>query len=138
MLLSAVIVALVATVGFALQREMAPKVTGKPVAAAFGEQPVRALSAEEEAYAAALWPIHSEVKLFAVTMTFAGLAYKTEDHDLRRLEAKVRPLTESFRAATGRARALAVPASLQRVHDQYLEALALYENAATEMVKATR
>jgi hypothetical protein len=33
------------------------------------------LTAAEEAYAAALWPIHSDVKLSAVHMTFAGLSY---------------------------------------------------------------
>ena len=52
----------------------------------------RALTAEEEAYAAALWPLHSEVKLAAVRMTFAGIAYRTEDHDPEQLAAKVRPL----------------------------------------------
>ena len=37
-----------------------------------------ALTVEEETYAAQLWPIHSEVKLAAVNMSFAGIAYNVD------------------------------------------------------------
>src|SRR5215467_8223934 len=89
-MLSATVAALVAMVGFALQRELARHVGPAPVTAVKTEPEQKALSAEEEAYAAALWPIHSEVvEVSAVDMSFAGIAYVTEHHDPHRLEAKV-------------------------------------------------
>ena len=130
LLLAGVIVVLTAVVGYALQRELARQPAGdtaEPVAAAV---PTRALSADEEAYAAALWPIHREAKLAALGMTFAGIAYKTNDQDPSRLEAEVAPLAQSFRAAIAKAEALDVPASMREVHERYLGVLALYENAA--------
>ena len=98
----------------------------------------RALSAAEEGYATALWPIHREVKLAALGMSFAGIAYKTNGQDPNRLEAEVKPLGESFRAAIAKAQGLEVPESMREVHARYLEALALYENASEEMVEAAR
>lgn len=135
LLLSGVIVALTATVVYALQRELTPRPVRSPLPASIS-QPVKAFSAEEEAYAAALWPIHSEVKLSAVRMSFAGIAYKTEDHDPRLLEAKVRPLVEEFATAAAKVRVLGPPASLREVHDRYLEALALYESASSTTARA--
>jgi hypothetical protein len=96
---------------------------------------VRALSAEEEAYAAALWPVHSEVKLAAVRMIFAGLAYKTEDQDARKLKAKVQPLTQTFESAGKRVSVMKPPASLQSAHESYVQAVASYKAATREMVK---
>jgi len=134
--LSTVILALVAMVGVAMQRELIPRVASSPVAGGTTGSEPNALSAEEEAYAAALWPIHSEVvEVSAVDLSFAGVAYVIEHHDAYRLEAQVLPLREIFRTAAGKAQAMVVPASMQKVHDQYLEALALYETASAEMVK---
>jgi len=40
---------------------------------------------DEEAFAAALWPTHSEVvEPTAVRLTFAGMIYATDDHDVRK------------------------------------------------------
>lgn len=96
---------------------------------------VRALSAEEEAYATALWPIHSEVKLAAVRMIFAGLAYKTEDHDAKKLRTKVQPLTRTFENAGKRVAKVRPPASLQEAHESYVTAIKLYSSATVEMIK---
>ena len=93
LLLAGVIVILMAVVAYALQHEFARQPAGNIAAPAASAVPARALSAEEEAYAAALWPIHREVKLAALGMTFAGIAYKTDSQDRARLEAKVEPLT---------------------------------------------
>jgi hypothetical protein len=71
-------------------------------------------------------------------MSFAGLAYKTEDQDLRRLEAAVRPLREAFRTALDDAGRLKAPPTLGRVRDQYVEALTLYEAASAEVMKFTQ
>src|SRR5712692_9926796 len=135
-LLSAVVAVLGAVMVVAVQREMAPRVASAPVVSAMGVPQQSALSVDEEAYAAALWPLHSEVvEASAVEMSFAGVDYMTEHRDARRLEAKVLRLHEVFQGAAMKARALEVPASMKEVHGQYIEALSLFENASAEMVK---
>jgi len=137
------LVGLGAIVALAMMRE-SRRVTvpvSNPVAAggAFAGHPERAaLSAEEENYAAALWPIHQQVKSTAVRMTFAGLSYKLGDSDRVAVKDKVVPLTQVFREARAQAAKLKVPASLVRQHQQYLDALKLYEDASIEMVKVAR
>jgi hypothetical protein len=138
MLLSAVIVVLAMIVGFALWREVAPGIAKAPAAPVPAAPAQAALSGEEEEFAAALWPIHSEVKLSAISMSFAGLAYKTDDHDPGKLAEKLQPLADGFKAAAARAQALEAPASMAKVRGLYLEALALYENASAEMLMAAR
>jgi hypothetical protein len=133
-----VIVVLLAVVAYALQREFAPQSAGDIGAPMTGAVPVRALSTEEEAYAAALWPIHREVKLAALGLSFAGIGYKTDGQDPARLEAEVKPLAQEFRAAIAKARALEVPASMRDVHERFLGALASYRTAADEMLQAAR
>jgi hypothetical protein len=134
--LSAIVAALLAMVGVAMQRELPRRGAPSPVAAVKTGPEQKPLSTEEEAYAAALWPIHSEVvEISAVEMSFAGIAYVTEHHDAHRLEAKVTALGDRFRTAAKEARFIPVPVSMRQVHDQYLEALALYESASAEMVK---
>ena len=129
-LLSTVMAALLGVVVYAVQREVGSR-SGLGDGARHGPPPVsddahRALSAEEEAYAAALWPLHSEVKLAAVRMTFAGIAYKTEDHDPEQLAAKVRPLGGTLETVAAKVRSLEPPPSLRPVHDRYVGALGLY------------
>jgi hypothetical protein len=140
---SAVVALLVAISGYALQRELAPRPPAASAAASFagglamGNALLNApaLSAEEEAYAAALWSIHSEVKLSAVRMIFAGIEYKTEGHDAGKLVAAVKPLTGKFAHAAARVRDLDPPATLQDAHQSYLEALDQYAHATREMMK---
>ncbi len=103
-----------------------------------GHQERPALSAEEEAYAAALWPVHEKIKTSAVQMTFAGLSYKLGDIDRMAVKERVMPLTKVFRDARSQASQLRVPASLEKQHEVYLGALKLYEDAAVEMVKIAR
>ena len=134
-LLSAVVLSLTAVVGYAVQRELTRQEAGEPVAATV-VVPQRALSGAEQDYAAALWPIHSEVKLAAVEMSFAGIAYKMGDQNAQGLEAKLKPLADKLETAMTRARALAVPPSMIEVQDRYLGALARYEQAAAEMISA--
>jgi hypothetical protein len=138
LLLASVIVVLMAVVVYALQREFTRQAPGDATAPTTVAAAATALSATEEGYATALWPIHREVKLAAIGMSFAGIAYKTNGEDPNRLEAEVKPLRESFRAAISKAQGLEVPESMREVHARYLEALALYENASEEMVEAAR
>ena len=136
--LGVLIVALIATVGFAVQREIGSKATAPSAATAPVAREAHSLTAAEDSYAEALWPIHSETKLTAVRMSFAGLSYKTDERNLAKLDAKLQPLIESFKAAGVKAQALDVPPSLQKIHQHYLDALALYETASIEMAKVTR
>lgn len=139
-LVAAIAAVLSAVVALAVQRELAANKPPSAAAAfvagiAMSGYNAQALTAEEEAYAAALWPIHSEVKLAAVRMIFAGLNYKTEDQDARKLKTKVQPLTQTFLNAAKRVDGLRPPASLQDSHDSYREALGLYTSATREMVR---
>jgi len=93
------------------------------------------LTAAEEAYAAALWPIHSDVKVSAVQMTFAGLSYKLGELDRGGLHVRLHGLNERFAAATAQLRQLQPPASMQTLHGEYREALRLYREAVVEMVR---
>jgi hypothetical protein len=137
-LLSCVVTALLGVVVYAVQREFGTGSASATVTAArlpVEEDAHQALSAEEEAYAAALWPLHSEVKLAAVRMTFAGIAYKTEDHDLGQLVAKVRPLGGTLETIAQKVRSLEPPSSLRPIHERYVEALGLYGAASAQMIK---
>jgi len=144
--LAIVVVPLAAFVSYAAIRETnkqppAPAPIAPSAAAAFtaglgmDRTSLGALSPEEEAYAAALWPIHGEVKLAAMRMTLAGITYKVDHNDPAKVKATVQPLTATFQSALQRTRQLHPPASLKDAHASYLEALALYNDASREMVK---
>jgi hypothetical protein len=129
---------LAGTLVFALQHELQPRPTPQAAPEMSPRPEPRALTAEEESYAASLWEIHREVTLSAVAMSFAGIAYETETHDARQLERKIEPIGKFFSNAEQRVRGLAVPASLSKVHGQYLEAMALYRKASDEMLEFTK
>jgi len=71
-------------------------------------------------------------------MSFAGIVYETETHDARQLEQKIEPIAKFFGNAEQRVGDLAVPASLSKVHGQYLEAMGLYRKASDEMLEFTK
>jgi len=137
-ILAAIILLLLGVTGFALQHELAskPPSAASSFTAGLGSVPNAVpLSAEEEAYAAALWPVHSEVKLAAVRMIFAGLNYKTGGADAASVREKVQPLTATFQSAASRVRGIEVPPSLADAHQSYLDALSLYASASKEMIR---
>ena len=134
---AAFVTALLLVIAFAVQREMRskPQTAGAvPLTERSVERP--AMTAAEEAYAAALWAIHSQVKLDSVRMTFTGLSYKMGDIKSAELAARVAPLSASFRSAREHARAMTPPPSLHAVHERYLAALQRYEQAAATMIQA--
>ena len=105
-------------------------------AAPMGESHDRApLGADDERYAHGLWKIHSAVRTEAVRMSFTGLAYKTGEIPREAVRERIAPLAKFFDAASQDVRALATPGSMEPVRAVYLDALALYRDAATEMVK---
>ena len=63
--------------------------------------------------------------------------YQTEGRDARALARKIEPMAKFFQDAEIQVRAMSTPASLSSTHGQYVDAMALYANAATEMLKFT-
>jgi hypothetical protein len=123
---------------FAWQHELRPRPSTQAAPETSLRSEPRALTAEEERYAASLWEIHREVTPSAVAMSYAGIAYETETHDARQLEQKIEPIAKFFGDAERRVGGLAAPASLSKVHGEYLEAMGLYRKASDEMLAFTR
>jgi hypothetical protein len=105
--------------------------TARPVLA----PPRPPLTAAEEEYALALWPIHNEVKASALKMTLGGLSYKLGELDRTGLKARIEGSAETYRRAGLRIAALAPPASLARAHEMYSDAVRLYQQSAAEMIR---
>jgi hypothetical protein len=138
LLLAGVVVALAATIGAAWLQEVRPR-SVKPAAqtvSAPAEQP-RALTADEERFATALWVVHREATRSAVALSFAGIIYQAEDRDARALARKIEPLAKFFHEAEMQVRTMSAPPSLSSTQVQYFDAMALYASAATEMLKFT-
>jgi hypothetical protein len=141
LLLAGVVVALAATAGAAWLHEAGQRSVVQPAAQTVStraEKPESpALTADEERFATALWAVHREATRLAVAMSFAGIAYQTEDRDARALARKIEPLAKFFRDAEMQVRTISAPPSMSRTHGQYVDAMALYANAAAEMLKFT-
>ena len=92
---------------------------------------------DEERFATDLWEVHREATHWAVAMSFAGITYQTGDRDRRALARKIEPLANLFRDAEMRVRGMNTPPSLSGARGQYVDAMALYASAATEILKFT-
>lgn len=134
--LGALIVGLAALAAVAALRETAgPKQKQAAANSVFGPSERPAMTAAEEAYAHALWPIHAQVKQNAVKMTFAGLAYKMGDIKRTVVKDRVAPLTPAFDASLSQANKLKVPASMQGLHREYVDAIRLYRDSSVTMIR---
>ncbi|MEO8003899.1 MAG: hypothetical protein ABI771_03265 [Betaproteobacteria bacterium] len=138
--LGALVVGLIALIAVAAFRETAkpkpqpnPQVMTNFEEAGHAERP--AVTAEEESYARALWPIHAQVKQDAVVMTFAGLAYKMGDIKRDAVKKRVAPLTAKFDAALAGLDKVQPPASMKKMHENYREAIKLYRDASVIMIR---
>ena len=140
-MLVGVVVALAATTGAAWLHEMRPQSMVQPAGqttGALAEKPQPpALTADEERFATTLWAVHREATRSAVAMSFAGISYHTEDRDSGALARKIEPLAKFFHDAELQVRTMSTPPSLSGTQGQYVEAMALYANAAAEMLKFT-
>jgi hypothetical protein len=132
----ALVVGLIALMAVAAFRETAkpnPIQVAGNVGAVGNERP--AVTAEEEAYARSLWPIHSQVKQDAVRMTFAGLAYKMGDIKRETVKTRVAPLIPLFDSALVEIHKLQPPPSMRELNAEYIEAIKLYRDASVTMVQ---
>jgi hypothetical protein len=99
-------------------------------------QPSRpALDPAEEAYMRAMWPIHGDIQRSLMRMSLGQIFYKTDDLSRAELKTRIEQALVTFRGAEIRIRALAPPASLRGDHDQYLAAVRLFQESATEAIK---
>jgi hypothetical protein len=137
LLLVGVVVALAATMGVAWLHEIRPQPAAQAVGTRAEKSQPPALTADEERFATALWAVHREATRSAVAMSFAGIAYQTENRDARALARRIEPLAKFFHDAEIEVRTMSPPPSLSRTHGQYVDAMALYANAAAEMLKFT-
>ena len=141
LLLAGVFAALAATAGAAWLHEVRPRSVLQPVAetvsARAEKAPLPALTADEERFATALWAVHREATRLAVAMSFAGIAYQTEDRDVHAFARKIEPMAKFFQDVGIQVRAMSAPPSLSKTRDQYVNAMALYANAAAEILKFT-
>ena len=134
--IGALVMGLVALMAVAAIRETAkPKLQQSGANAEVGHAERPAVTAEEESYARALWPVHAQVKQDAVKMTFAGLAYKMGDIKRAEVKNRVAPLTPMFDAALIQANKLQVPVSLQELHREYVDAIRLYRDSSVAMIR---
>ena len=132
----ALVVGLIALMAVAVIRETAKPIPQQATANTEANHVDRpAVTAEEEAYARALWPIHAQVKQDAVRMTFAGLAYKMGDIKKEAVKKRVAPLTPMFDSAAAALNKMQPPASMRALHGEYIEAIKLYHDASVTMVK---
>jgi hypothetical protein len=137
LLLAGVVVALAATAGVAWLHEIRPRSQPalQTINARAEKAQLPALTADEERFATTLWAVHREATRSAVALSFAGITYQTEDRDARAFARKIEPLAKFFHDAEMQVRAMSAPPSLSKTQSQYVDAMALYANAATEMLK---
>jgi hypothetical protein len=141
LLLACGVTALAAAAGAAWLREVRSHSVSEPVTQTVSTRAERpqlpALTADEERFATALWAVHREATRLAVAMSFAGITYQIDDRDARALARKIEPLARFFHDAEMQVRSMSTPPSLSSIRGQYVDAMALYAHAATEMLKFT-
>ncbi len=99
-------------------------------------KPARApLTADEERYIRALWPIHGDVERSTMRMSLGQIFYTTKELGARELQARVEHALGVYKSAQTRMQALQPPTSLRAQHDEYLAAVRLFEESAHEVMK---
>jgi hypothetical protein len=133
-LFTLVVAGLSATVGVAVSRESAATPTATVVRPAL-PTPRPALSAAEQSYIEAFWPIHSEVEASSTRVALGTIFYKTRDLDRVAFRTRLDSSLATYRRAEAQLRALQPPTSLMSSHETYLSALQLFQRSTLEMLK---
>jgi hypothetical protein len=135
LILGAFVVGLVALLTFTMNRQVIVTSSPTPAEERATPPPRPALTAAEEQYIRALWPIHGDVERSTVRMSLGQILYKTQDLDRAELNARIKEALATYRAAESRLRALDAPASLRAEHEEYLAAIRLFQESAAELLK---
>lgn len=110
--------------------------SGATATAAAPAKPARpALTADEERYIRALWPIHGDVQRSTMRMSLGQIFYTTKDLGAPELKVRVEQALGVYKSAKTRMQELQPPASLRAQHDDYLAAVRLFEESAHEVMK---
>ena len=124
---------LLSIVTFTIGRGTTTTTTPTPLTARVSTRPPRPpLSPAEEAYMRALWPIHGDVERSLMRMSLGQILYKTEDLSRAELQTRIEQALVTYRGAEARIRALEPPASVRSDHEQYLAAVRLFQESASE------
>jgi len=125
---------LLAVVAFGVTRQAA---TTGPLSASELTRPAArlAFTRAEEAYIQALWPIHGEVERTTARLSLGKIFYKTNDLGKADLKLRVNTALATYRQADGRISELQPPPSLAQAHENYREAVRLFEQSAVEVLK---
>lgn len=108
-------------------------VTAAPASSAKPMRP--ALTADEERYIRALWPIHGDVERSTMRMSLGQIFYTTKDLAAPELKARVEQALGVYKSAQTQIQGLQPPTSLRAQHDDYLAAVRLFEESANEVMK---
>lgn len=133
-LFTLVVAGLGVTVGLAISRESTTTPTAA-VARPGLPTPRPALSAAEQTYIEAAWPIHSQVEASSTRVALGTIFYKTKDLDAADFRTRLTTALATYQQAEKQLRALQPPASLASSHETYLSALQLFQRSALEMLK---
>ncbi len=133
LVVGAVGLALLAVSVTAIIREWsAPKAAPAPPRAIV---PTRApLSAEEEQYIAAVWPIHGDVERSTAVMSLGEIFYLNQDPSmpLERFKQRVDAALATYDQAAQQLQRVAAPQSLERKHAEYVAAIGLLQASTRE------
>ena len=130
------LVALLGVGTFFLVYRPSPPATVAPSESPRESKPPRpAYTAAEEEYMRALWPIHGEVERISARMSLGEIFYMTRDIGQAELKGRVDEAMATFRRAEKTLRALQPPPSFQKKHADYLAAVRLFQDSATEVLK---
>jgi len=94
-----------------------------------------ALTADEERYIRALWPIHGDVERSTMRLSLGQIFYTTQDLAAPELKARAEHALGVYKNAQTRIQALQPPDSLRAQHDEYLAAVRLFEESTQEVMK---
>ena len=136
LILGALLASMVGLLIYALNRDVASAPSLLTAQAQSSVEPRRpALTADEEEYIRALWPIHGDVERSTMRMSLGQIFYKTQALGRDELGARVKEALASYQAAQTRLAALQPPASLRSDHEAYLTAVRLFQESAAEVLK---
>ena len=132
----AVVLALLGTVTVALLRELGTTArVDAPAITAPAKPPKPAFTPAEEAYIQALWPIHGDVERSTARMTLGLIFYKINDMDRPSLKKRVDEALATYRRSDTRLRTLQPPPTVERDHQEYLAAIALFQQSTIEVLR---